>query len=99
MLAKAASITGRVDHETGSGNAPLSGAEVRLYIANQYPTVRLNSVITGADGTFTFNNLDAPQSYIVEYAYPPGSPGQKTVQVTTEASQGVTLDPVTLTTG
>ena len=47
ILAKAASITGLVLHETGSGNEPLPGAEVRLYIATQYPNVRLSSVTTG----------------------------------------------------
>ncbi|MDQ1395092.1 MAG: hypothetical protein QOG64_351 [Acidimicrobiaceae bacterium] len=99
VLAKAASITGLVQHDTGDGKQPLPGAEIRLYLANQYPNARLATVITGSDGRFTFSNLDAPQSYIVEYAYPQGTPGQKTVQVTTQASQGVTLDPVTLATG
>jgi hypothetical protein len=81
VLAVAASISGTVVHAVGAGTQPLLGAEVRLFQADQYPTVRLRSVLTDANGQFTFANVNAPQNYIVEFAFPEGSPGQLTVEV------------------
>lgn len=87
VLDRPASVIGQVLTQTGNGLEPLPGADVRIYVATQFPTVRLATTVTDANGRFTFPDLDAPLTYIVEFAYPQGTPGQKTVQVTTTASQ------------
>jgi hypothetical protein len=91
VLAVAASISGTVNHVVGGVTQVLEGAEVRLFRADQYPTVRLRSVVTDSSGHFTFANLDAPQSYIVEFAFPQGTPGQLTVEVQLNQSQSFVI--------
>lgn len=86
-LPAAAAIFGYVDIAGHSGQ-PATGAQVSLYLADQYPTVALASVtLTAADdGEFEFQNLQAPDAYIVAVAYPADSSTQETVQVTTALS-------------
>ncbi len=62
----------------GLDDTPLQGAQVKVYVLSQYPTVVAQSVITGADGTFVFTGLVAPESYIVEFSFPAGAPAQAT---------------------
>jgi len=65
---------------------PLVGAEVRLFLVTEFPAgIPIAKFITGPDGRFDFPLLEAPQTYVVEYATSPGGPGL--------ASSTVTLDP------
>ena len=86
-LGAASSITGRVLNLDGT--SIVSGAEVRLFQADKYPATRLATIITGTDGLFVFPNVDGPQSYIVEIAYPQASPGQVTKTVVVGASGSI----------
>ena len=83
-----ASISGVVSRSTGNGaTAPLSGAEVIVYVADQFPTVVAARVITGGDGTYVLPDLAAPEQYIVEFAFPEGSLPQKSLTVTLNAGE------------
>lgn len=57
---------------------PLPGAEVRLFVLSQYPSTILTKTTTDVNGNFAFTDLVAPESYLLEYAYPPGAPAQTT---------------------
>lgn len=81
VLNPAASIYGRVVLASNPGQA-VPGAEVRLYVTNQYPTVQTTSVLTDSQGNFVIPNVDAPQSYVLAFAYPQGAAPQETVLVT-----------------
>lgn len=80
VLAAAASITGTVTQ--GAGPVP-AGWYVDLYRSSAYPTLPYRTVRTGAGGTFSFANVDAPEVYIVEVRPTRGSEpaGSRTVQV------------------
>jgi len=86
VLAPAASITGFAYLTPATKPTPLPGTEVRLYLASQYPTVLSESTLTGSDGSFTFPDVAAPQSYVLAFAYPQGSSAQVTYLVTTSES-------------
>lgn len=58
-----ASLRGRVT----VGGVPTGGLQVRLFLIEQYPSTILTSTITAADGTYSFEALDAPQTYVVEF--------------------------------
>jgi hypothetical protein len=70
VLAAPASISGEV---RDAHNALLVGAEVRLFVAASYPGAPVQTVLTGNDGKYTFTGVAAPQQYVVEFNYPPGS--------------------------
>lgn len=82
VLAPAASIYGEVV-QSASPSDPVAQAQVTLYLATQYPTVSVATVLTNSQGDFTFANVDAPQNYIVGVAFPQGSSNQETVLLTT----------------
>jgi hypothetical protein len=109
VLAPAASITGTVVQANSPNQPPppVPGTEVILYVASQYPTVVTATTLTNANGTFTFNNVDAPQNYIVAFAYPQGSASQVTYLITTalgtqsqvcSSGSGTTCQPVAVST-
>ncbi|MGH9126455.1 MAG: carboxypeptidase regulatory-like domain-containing protein [Acidimicrobiales bacterium] len=91
-LPPAASICGIV-YQTSNGVAPGLGTpptpppppmpaaqvEVQLFPANAFPGGPSQQVLTGNDGSFEFDNVTAPQSYIVQFEFPQGSAGQFTV--------------------
>jgi hypothetical protein len=81
MLAKGAEISGIVT-SVGTG-LPVMGAEVRLYLASQFPLTIVADMPTDSNGMYTFPNVDAPQDYVVAFAYPQGSSAQSTDLVTT----------------
>ena len=84
VLQPAASISGIVVNSANpAARVPVPGAQVTLFLATQYPTVPVESVLTNAHGSFTFANVDAPQSFVVAFAYPQGSAPQETVLVDT----------------
>ena len=82
VLTPAASIYGVVV-DAANPSQPVAQAQVTLYLATQYPTVSVATVLTDTSGAFTFANVDAPQNYIVGVAYPQRSSNQETVLLTT----------------
>jgi 5-hydroxyisourate hydrolase-like protein (transthyretin family) len=62
-LSPQASISGRV---TLAGE-PTGGLQVRLYRIEEYPSTTTLVTITRNDGTYEFEALDAPQTYVVEF--------------------------------
>jgi hypothetical protein len=84
VLNPAASISGTVVNSSNPANRlPVPGAQVTLFLATQFPTVSVTSVLTDSHGNFVFNNVDAPQSFVIAFAYPQGSAPQETVLVNT----------------
>ncbi len=85
VLALAASIFGHVvsKPQPEQASIPLSGVQVTLYLTTQFPTVSITSVTTDANGNFTIANVEAPQSFVVSFAFPPGTALQSTSLVTT----------------
>jgi hypothetical protein len=81
VLAPAASIFGTVFQANLQPPVPLLGAEVRLYRADQFPSGASRVTTTDSKGFFKFDNVDAPQSYVVVFAFPPGSPGQFSMEI------------------
>ncbi len=79
QVSRPASISGTVVVASGPGaGQPLQDAEVRLFVLSQYPNTVLTRVSTDADGHFVFTDLVAPESYLLEFAYPSGAPAQTT---------------------
>jgi Carboxypeptidase regulatory-like domain len=99
VLSQAASIDGYVDQRVNGTTSPLPGAAVTLYLANQYPSNPLTTTKTGPKGYYLFTELNAPEQYIAQFAYPPGTTGQKTIEVTIKPSQQAQLATVVLSTG
>jgi uncharacterized surface anchored protein len=95
-----ASISGSVDFvDLASVHHPLPGAEVRLFVLSQYPNTILTKTTTDVNGNFSFTDLVAPESYLIEYAYPPGAPAQTTRTLfTISAGANTSVATVTLTT-
>jgi hypothetical protein len=91
-----ASIVGRVLNENG---LPVSGAEIRLFLVKQYPNVVAATAISDGAGRFTFPAVDAPETYVIEFAFPRGTPAQKSVQKTTAESTTLDLGDTVLSTG
>jgi hypothetical protein len=88
QLTPAASIYGRVVQESNPTQA-VPDAQVTLYLASQYPTVSVATVLTDSSGDFSFENVDAPQNFVVGVAFPQGSSNQETVVVQTVEGQAV----------
>jgi hypothetical protein len=63
VLAAPAVIKGRVLSASGQ---PRIGWEVRLYQATQYPALVSRTVTTDGKGNYSFSDVDAPQSYVIE---------------------------------
>ena len=97
-LAEAASIDGYVDQLVNGAARPLRGATVALYLAAQYPLTVLATTTTDSAGYYRFSDLDAPEQYLAQYAYPPGTPGQKTLERTVAPSEAAHLPTVVLST-
>ena len=97
LVGQPASITGLVVNNASDG-PPLPNAEVRLFRADQYPTVVTQVVLTNAQGIYLFDAVPAPQSYVLEYAYPAGSAGQVTRFVDLTAGEHREMAPVVLST-
>ncbi|MEY2420305.1 MAG: hypothetical protein QOI95_372 [Acidimicrobiaceae bacterium] len=95
-----AAIIGSVDFiDNLNVNQPLPNAEVRLFVLSQYPNTVLSKTTTGPDGSFSFTDLVAPESYILEFAYPPGAPAQTTRTLfTVNAGETRNVGTVTLAT-
>ena len=100
VLERRASITGRVlqvipppedaPPDTPPELVPLAGAGVRIYRLVDFPGAVLVETTTGADGTYEFPSLNAPETYIIEVSVPPGSPGLASRNVVIAAGQQLT---------
>lgn len=85
-----ASIAGTV---TIAGT-PTGGLQVRLFRLEEYPTSALVITVTADDGTYRFEALDAPQTYVVEFLNAGGAVvGSETVTLLAgEQRTGVDFD-------
>jgi hypothetical protein len=88
-LAAPAQIHGTILDAAGK---PVPHAEVRLYLASQYPNTSVRTVEADAAGAYAFDDLDAPQTYVVEYDYPAGSTPRASKTVTLTESQNLQVD-------
>jgi hypothetical protein len=86
-----ASISGTVRRIDGTATAPLAGAQVLVYLVDQFPNVVAATATTAADGTYTITDLAAPEEYIVEFAYPSGAVPQQSTRVVLNAGEQRTL--------
>lgn len=84
VLPSAAAVRGVVRDSAGQ---PVVQAEVRLYVAARYPQEAAATTLTDASGAFAFETVEAPQTYVVEYAFPPGSGPRQSARVVLEESQ------------
>jgi uncharacterized membrane protein len=64
QLGQQASLTGRVVNTDGQ---PVAGIEVRMYDPIAFPSTNVNvpKVVTLADGTYTFMDIDAPADFVL----------------------------------
>ena len=83
-IAVRASIAGVVRNASGQ---PLAGAEVRLYLATGFPGTPQRVLRTGADGRYAFIDLDAPDTFVVEFASAPDVPGVASTLVNLAGSE------------
>ncbi|MDP9091927.1 MAG: carboxypeptidase regulatory-like domain-containing protein [Actinomycetota bacterium] len=85
-LAPPASMSGKVQHNTGNGEQPRAGWTVFLYPVSQYPSVVSRTTVTDRNGNFSFQDIDAGK-YIVA-AGPTSDPANatNTIQVTVQPS-------------
>jgi 5-hydroxyisourate hydrolase-like protein (transthyretin family) len=71
-----------------------TGWSVQLYRSSEYPGTAYRSTTTGAGGTFTFADIDAPQSYVVVVRRTQGGAPRASTTFTVNRSQtkSVTLE-------
>ena len=89
VLPAPAGITGVVRTETGT---TLTGAQVRLYLSAAYPETVLATTTTDANGAYAFAGVEAPQTYVLEHAYPPGSTPRSSRTLVLRESQQAVVD-------
>jgi len=88
VLIQPASIAGTVTDRSGG---TLGGLQVLLFKASAYPTESQQSTTTDAKGGYRFDEVDAPQAYVVEVrSATAGALGSATLVLA--ASQQATLD-------
>ncbi|MGE3622091.1 MAG: carboxypeptidase regulatory-like domain-containing protein [Acidimicrobiia bacterium] len=90
-----ASIRGQTINQ-GTG-AALAGAQIRLYLAADYPNTLVATVTSDASGQFSFPDLDAPVTYIVELYFPENTP-RRSITVPLDGGEQVDLGGVALET-
>ena len=90
VLAAAASLTGTV---TQNGVAVPAGWYVDLYRSTGYPDTPYRTVRTKAGGAFSFDDIDAPEVYVVEARPTRGSApqGSRTVQISASEQRVITV--------
>jgi len=89
-LAAAASITGTVMQ--GDNPVP-AGWYVDLYRSSGYPDESYRTVRTDSSGRFTFDDIDAPEVYVIEVRATRGSAprGSRTIQLKASEQRSITL--------
>ncbi|WP_026146109.1 carboxypeptidase-like regulatory domain-containing protein [Nocardioides sp. Iso805N] len=93
-LEPAASITGTVVNASGATLGP--GYVVELYQADAYPSTVYRTTTTRSDGTFSFTNVDAPQTYVIQVRPTSGSAPTGTTTLQLAASQALNVKVKTL---
>lgn len=90
VLAAAASLSGTI---TQNGSPVPAGWYVDLYRSSTYPDTPVRTVRTTATGTFRFDDVDAPEVYVVEARPTRGSAplGSRTVQLAASEQRDITL--------
>jgi hypothetical protein len=63
VLVQPAAITGTITVQDGSSP---QGLQVVLYLSAKYPLESAQTTTAGKDGTYEFENVDAPQTYVIE---------------------------------
>jgi hypothetical protein len=63
VLVPGAGITG---HITDTSGGSVAGLQVDLFESSQYPAQVYRSTVTDAKGDYVFENVDAPQAYVVQ---------------------------------
>jgi len=89
VLASPAGISGVVATSDGQVRA---GWQVRLYLADQYPTVVARTTTTNSAGRYTFADVDAPQSYVLEARPSPSNAPLGSVTEQIDPSEQLTAD-------
>lgn len=87
-LSPQASIRGTVS----INGDPTGGLQVRIFRIETYPTQILTTVITDVDGSYVFEALDAPQTYIIEYLNAGGSVALSRTVTLSAGEQAVGID-------
>jgi hypothetical protein len=78
---------------TCSATALLVGYQARVWLETNFPGGSpLGSVLTGADGSAQFNNLDAPLRYVVDIAPAAGQAAVTSAVIALGASQALSID-------
>lgn len=88
VLGPVVSICGTITDASGSG---LSSLQLILYRTSEYPKTSVATTTSSGSGAYCFNNLDAPQNYIVELDYPGAGQPYATQRVTLR-TKPVTVD-------
>ncbi|KQW45985.1 hypothetical protein ASC77_18950 [Nocardioides sp. Root1257] len=90
VLAAAASISGTV---TQGGSTVPAGWYVDIYRSSDYPDDPYRTVRTNASGHFDFEDVDAPEVYVIEVRPTRGSApqGSRTVQLGASEQRTITL--------
>ena len=96
-LPPAASICGVVYQTSGTATpgptstppagAPAAQVEVQLFPANGFPGTPSQEVLSASNGSFEFDNVSAPETYIVEFSFPQGAAGQFTEETNATLSK------------
>lgn len=87
-MAQRASITGRITVGPSGGPTTVAeGAEVRLYKVLDFPTTPLARTRVDAAGTYTFSDLAAPDTYVIEAAASPTAVGDVSTRVDLDAGE------------
>ncbi|HTW17561.1 MAG TPA: carboxypeptidase-like regulatory domain-containing protein [Nocardioides sp.] len=84
LLPVAASVSGQVMLANGPAG---SGWVVEMYRSSQYPEVVYRTVRTGAQGAFSFADVDAPEAYIIQVRRTRGSAASGSTTVQVDASE------------
>jgi 5-hydroxyisourate hydrolase-like protein (transthyretin family) len=88
VLIPPASISGTVTDRLGS---PQAGLDVELFRASEYPAIVAQRTTTNAAGGYSFDDVDAPQAYVLEVSSSTlGALGSSTLVLA--ASQAAVLD-------
>lgn len=71
----------------------LVGYQARVWLETDFPGgAPLGSLLTGTDGSVTFNNLDAPLRYVIDIAPAAGQRAVTSATIALRASQALSVD-------
>ncbi|MEI5671611.1 MULTISPECIES: carboxypeptidase regulatory-like domain-containing protein [unclassified Nocardioides] len=87
-LSVAASVKVQAVRANGASVGP--GWIVELYRYDEYNRVVYRTGVTGQDGTYTFQDVDAPEAYIVQVMPVRGSTARGSKTISIDASQALT---------